>query len=99
VVFEETPNGRVPIAAVDVYCEPCGAETHTWARTDAKGFYTFKGVWTNASKFPTRILFQKEGYELPSGLPKPTPPNPSLPGWTEVVVDGDTTFDVRLVRK
>jgi hypothetical protein len=99
VVFEETPNGRAGIADVDVYCEPCGAETHSSVRTDATGFYTFRGVWTNASNFPTRILFQKEGYEIPAGLPKPTPPNPSLPGWREVVVIGDTTFDVQLVRK
>jgi hypothetical protein len=45
----------VAIADNDVYCEPCGAETHTWATTDAKGFYTFRGVWTNAASFPIAV--------------------------------------------
>jgi hypothetical protein len=99
VVFEETANGRVPIAGVAVYCEPCGAETHTWASTDAKGFYLFTGVWTDPGHFPTRISIQKDGYVDPPGLPPPTPPNPSGPGWREVVVNGDTRFDVQLVRQ
>ena len=28
-----------------------------------------------------------------------TPPNPSGPGWREVVIDGDTRFDMELVRR
>jgi hypothetical protein len=99
VVFEETSKGRSPIEGVAVYCEPCGAETHTSASTDADGFYSFTGVWTNPSHFPTPILIHKDGYADPEGFPKPTPPNPSDPGWREVVVDGDTRFDVQLVRR
>jgi hypothetical protein len=99
VVFEETLNGRAPIEAVAVYCEPCGAETHTWAYTDSNGLYRFSGVWTNAGHFPTRISFGKNGYVDPAGLPKTTPPNPSGPSWREVVVNGDTRFDVQLVRQ
>jgi hypothetical protein len=99
VVFEETSEGRTPIEGVEVYCEPCGAETHTWASTDADGFYSFTGVWTNPGQFPTRILIRKDGYGDPEGLPKPTPPNPSGAGWREVVVNGDTRFDVQLVRR
>ena len=99
VVFEETASGRVPIEGVDVYCEPCGAETHTWASTDSKGFYLFTGVWTDPDHFPTRIFISKDGYGDPPGLPTPTPPNPSGSGWREVVVNGDTRFDVQLVRR
>lgn len=99
LVFEQTVNGREPVAAVAVYCEPCGAETHTWADTDSNGFYSFNGVWTDATHFPTRILVRKDGYADPAGLPKTTPPNPSGPGWREVVVNGDTRFDMELVRK
>jgi hypothetical protein len=99
VVFEETLNGRAPIEAAAVYCEPCGAETHTWAYTDSNGLYRFNGVWTDPGHFPTRIWFRKDGYADPEGLPKPTPPNPSSSGWREVVVNGDTRFDVQLVRQ
>jgi hypothetical protein len=99
MVFEETLNGRAPIEHASVYCEPCGVETHTWAYTDSNGFYTFTGVWTDPSHFPTRILITKEGYADPVGLPKTTPPNPAGPGWREVVVNGDTRFDAQLVRK
>jgi len=97
LVFEETPNGRAPLEGAWVYCEPCGAETHMGVYTDSKGLYSFSGVWTNGH-FPTRIWITKEGYADPEGLPTPTPPNPSGPGWREVVVNGDTQFDARLVR-
>lgn len=98
VVFEETANGRNPIHNVFVYCEPCTADTHAGAYTDSSGFYSFTGVWTNGQS-PTRILVQKDGYADPTGLPVPTPPNPTGPGWREVVIDGDTRFDMQLVRR
>jgi len=98
-VFEQTVNGREPVEGAAVYCEPCGAETHTWAYSDSNGFYNFNGVWTDATHFPTPILVRKDGYADPTGLPKTTPPNPSGPGCREVVVNGDTQFDMELVRK
>ena len=73
-------SGRRPLSNVSVYCEPCGAETHTFATT-------------------TRIYVSLDAYTDPGGLPKPTPPNPSGPGWREVVVNGDTRFDMELVRR
>jgi len=99
VVFEETPTGRRPIPHVWVYCEPCGVDTHTSATTDDSGFYSFSGVWTNFVHSPTRIYVSLDGYTDPGGLPQPTPPNPSGPGWREVVVNGDTRFDMELVRR
>ena len=95
MVFEETATGRVPIDGVDVYCEPCGAETHTWAKTDSQGFYSFTGVWTDGH-FPARIgiWVLKDGYTDPGGVSRP-----ASPGWREVVVDGDTRFDMQLVRQ
>lgn len=98
VVFEETATGRNPIQNVWVYCEPCTADTHAGVYTDSNGFYNFTGVWTNG-QFPTRISVHKDGYVDPSGLPTPTPPNPSGPGWREVVIDADTRFDIQLVRQ
>ena len=97
VVYELTAEGTVPIAGAAVYCEPCGAETHSWSKTDANGFYSFFGVWLDA--VPTRINVAKAGFVDPPGLAKTTPPNPSGPGWREVRVDGDTRFDIELVRR
>lgn len=98
VVFEMTPQGRLPIAEAWVYCELCGAETHSWSITDAFGAYHFTGVWALGG-VPTSIGVQKEGFVDPSGLPQPTPPNPSGPGWREVRIDGDTRFDIELARR
>lgn len=89
------------IEGVAVYCEQCGASTHNWAYSDSSGEYVFpRGVWTEGRpSFPVRIFVQKDGYQDPPGLQTPTPPNPSGPGWREVVVNGDTRFDIELVRR
>ena len=97
VVYEETPTGRVPIEDVEVYCEPCGPETHSGAFTDANGFYSFTGVLVTSG--PTPIWIGKDGYADPAGLPRPTPPNPTGPGWREVTIDGNTRFDAQLVKQ
>jgi len=94
VVFELTATGQTPIEGVDVYCELCRAETHSWARTDSNGFYRFTGVWTT-SDVRTSLWFGKKGYADPPG----TPPVFGEPGWRLVLVSGDTRFDVQLVRK
>jgi hypothetical protein len=99
VAFEETPTGRAPIERVWVYCEPCSEETHGGTYTDSNGFYSFTGVWIDPAHFPTRIHINKDGYVDPAGLPTPTPPNPSGAGWREVVINGNTEFNVQLVRR
>jgi hypothetical protein len=98
VVYELTPGGRVPVEGAGVYCEMCGEATHSWAETDASGFYSFTGVWDNHD-FPMRIWIGKAGYADPAGLPQPTPPNPAGAGWREVMVKGDTQLDIELVRQ
>ena len=80
VVFEETLNSRAPIQGVAVYCELCGAGTHTWSFTDSNGFYSFTEVWTDPRRFPTSVSISKDGYADPDGLPNPTPPNYKGPG-------------------
>jgi len=97
-VFEATATGRVPIEGVAVYCELCGAGTHTWSFTDSSGFYTFTGVW-NAGVLPTSLSASKSDYADPPGLPGVTPPNPPGPGWREVMVIGDTSFNIELVKE
>jgi hypothetical protein len=100
-VVAESPRQIVGIEGVSVYCEPCGESTHNFADTDSKGHYVFpRGVWTEGRpSFPVRIFVKKDGYQDPPGLPKTTPPNPSGPGWREVVINGDTRFDMELVRR
>lgn len=90
VVFEVTTTGRTPIEGVEVYCELCGAETHSWAFTDSNGFYSFTGVWTTPD-VRTPVWFTKEGYT--------DPPVFNESGIRQVLVAGDTRFDVELVRK
>ena len=88
-----TPTGRVPIEGVALYCELCGADTHSWAYTDSAGLYRFTGVWFDGR--PTPVYIQKDGYAVPAS----TPPNPSGSGYREVMVNGNTRFDVELVRQ
>ena len=79
----------------------CGESTHNWAYTDSNGEYVFPhGVWTEGHEsLPTRISVGKNGYQDPPGLPKLTPPNPSGPGWREVLITGDTRFEIELVAR
>ena len=92
VVYEVTPAGRVPIPDVAVYCELCGVETHSWAKTDSNGFYRFFGIWLDG--LPTRLSITEDGFADPPGLS-----HPWGPGWREVQIDGDTRFDIELVRR
>ena len=102
VVYELTPSGRTPIAGAIVYCEPCGEETHTFATADDNGFYLFSGdlatgggVWVAPGvATPIAVGYNKD-YEDPPGLPRMG----HGPGWREVSINGDTTFDIELVRR
>jgi hypothetical protein len=100
-VVADSPRQISGIANASVYCEQCGETSHSFASTDSNGSYVFPpGVWTEGRpEFPIRILVNKDGYRDPTGLPRPTPPNPSGAGWREVVIHGDTRFDMELVRR
>lgn len=102
-VFEATPTGRAPIAGAEIYCDACGEFGHTFVKTDANGFYQFSGdlgsgggVWLSGATTPLNV--GKEGYRDPDGLPTPTARLPSGQGWREVRINGDTRFDIELVR-
>jgi hypothetical protein len=105
VVWGESPTGSAPLAGAVVYCDACGEEGHTWARTDGNGYYSFSGdlsqgggIWVNPG-VPIPLLVGKEGYGDPAGLPPRSPRSPTGPGWREVTVDGDTRFDMTLVQQ
>ena len=90
VVLEVTATGYTPIEGVAVYCELCGEETHSWSLTDSSGIYSFTGVWTTPG-YPTPVSFSKKGYTDPLA--------DTSSGNRQVLVDGDTRFDVELVRQ
>jgi hypothetical protein len=89
-VFETTATGRVPIEGVQVYCDGCGSPVgHTFERTDANGQYRFE--WTPNGAMP--LLVDKAGYALANQ------PVGSMPGLIVPTVNGDTRFDIELVRR
>ena len=104
VVYELTPTGRRPIPKAYVYCEACSEQTHMFVLADEGGFYQFSGdvasgggVWLIPG-VPTDIAVggsYNPDYEDPPGL---TPARRG-PGWREVLIDGDTRFDIELVRR
>ena len=100
-LVDGSPGERRGIEGVSVYCEQCGESTHNFAYTDANGEYVFpRGVWNEGkTNFPSRIRVTKDGYGDPGGLPHTTPPNPSGSGWREVMINGDTRFEIELVRR
>jgi len=102
VVYEMTPNGRVPIEGVSVSNGEGGL-----AVTDADGFYSIRPVWVcPCSSQPwidggtTLLWVQKDGYGDPALQPVSVftrgIPNPG-PGWRDVRIDGDTRFDTELL--
>ena len=101
VVYELTPTGRRPIPQAYVYCEACSEETHMFVLADDNGFYHFSGdlasgggVWVTPG-IPTDLAVDyNKDFEDPPGLP------PSRgPGWRAVLIDGNTSFDIELVRR
>jgi len=91
VVSEVTSTGLMPVEQVQVYCDSCGPQGHTFAYTDAEGFYSFSEVQVGGHQ----LQVTKEGFRLLdlSG---------TFPGGTEfknATVNGDTRFDLRLVRR
>lgn len=94
-VYESTPTGPMPIAGASVYCELCGETTHTFATTDANGFYSFPsdlanggGIWLSAGA-STPVLVRADGYYDPS----------NRQGQRYVLIVSDTRLDVELARR
>ena len=92
VVFEITEAGQVPVEGVEVYCDSCGSpDGHTFVETDARGFYRLE--WTSNGVHP--LFVTRPGYDVydPTGTLRD--------GLGRVLarVDGDTRFDIQLVRR
>jgi len=112
VVYEETPMGRVPIKGVLVRSDWFHMFPTPDAVTDSRGFFSFRPVWVcPCSVAPwvdagiTAIWVDKDGYEVRAGEPTSTfndrpgttaPPDSRL---RDVRINGDTRFDIELVRR
>ena len=92
VVSEVTAAGNVPAEGVELYCDSCGSpDGHTFTSSDANGLYSF--AWARNGVHP--LLVWKDGYVVidPSG---------TLSDGRAVknaTVDGDTRFDIQIVRR
>ena len=92
LVYESTATGRLPVEGVHVYCDGCGSPVgHTSFFTASDGFYRFG--WAFDGAMP--LLVQKEGYAvvgatdvLSNGMSR-----------RSVTINGDTQFDIELIRR
>ena len=101
VAYESTRTGRVPLEGVTVYCDACGREGHSWSYTDRDGQYGFSGdIATGGGVFlaadsTTHLWVSKDGYDVVGS--DRTLPDGS--GRKIVRLNGDTIFDIELVRR
>ena len=92
VVFEVTPDGQVPVEGVEVYCDSCGSPFgHTFVDTDAQGFYSLS--W--AANGVHALMVRKDGFAVKD--PSRTYSDGS--GVKDAMVNGNTRFDIQLVRR
>jgi hypothetical protein len=92
IVSELTATGQIPVPDVEVYCDACGEDGHTFTHTDADGLYNFPEVYANSLD----LLLQKDGYTDPPGTP-PSPIKSRLVRRVNVV--GDSRFDIQLMKR
>jgi hypothetical protein len=82
----------VPLEGVDLYCDSCGSPVgHTRVTSDAQGFYSF--AWSRNGLHP--LLVTKAGFDV---APAIAVKRDALT-FVNVIVNGDTRYDVELVRR
>ena len=112
VIYEVTPMGRVPIEGVRVQSDYFHVYPSPDVVTDSTGVFSFRRVWVCGCSWApwvdagiTSIYVDKDGYEVPAGQPASifgrrlgTDAPPDL-GLRDVPINGDTRFDIELVRR
>lgn len=90
VAFEITPTGQAPIEGVEVYCAACGPSGDVFSLTDSSGRYLLSEVVPGLHA----LLVSKAGFAL-------VDPTRRIVDYDEkdVTVEGDTRFDIQLVRR
>ena len=97
MVSEVTPNGIVPVEGVGLTVASCDASAPggcgkngslLTVTTNAQGGYIAEGVYPG----PASVWAEKTGFQLPAGV------TADGEGAQTVRVNGDTRFDIQLVR-
>ena len=112
VVYEMTPIGRVPIEGVNIQLDNFHIFPSADAVSDSNGFFSFRRVWVCPCSWApwvdagiTAIYVEKDGYDIPAGQSASSfgrrpgtdvPPDLRL---RDVHINGDTRFDIQLVRR
>jgi hypothetical protein len=112
VVYEVTPMGQVPLEGVRVQSDNFHIFPSPDVVTDSNGFFSFRRVWVCPCSWApwvdagiTAIYVEKDGYDVPAGqsasifgrrLNPDVLPDLRL---RDVQINGDTRFDVQLVRR
>jgi hypothetical protein len=92
VVSELTAAGKAPAEGVRLYCDSCGSpDGHTFTSSDGNGYYSFS--WARNGVHP--LLVWKDGYDVVD----PTGRLADGTAVTNATVDGDTRFDIQIVRR
>lgn len=92
MVFEMTETGQVPVEGVEIYCDSCGSPYgHTFVDTDANGLYRL--AWAVDGLHP--LFVTKAGYAIYD----PTGKLRDQIGRITATVNGDTRFDIQIVRQ
>lgn len=105
VVSEETPTGLLPVEGVQVseysceavspeppfFSNSCPVLIYQTTTTDRKGFYSFSGLYAGKENSITPI---KEGFDDPR-----TDPNGPEGNGQGVTINGDSRFDLHLIRR
>jgi hypothetical protein len=112
VVYEVTAMGRVPIEGVRVLLDSFHVFPAPEVVTDSRGFFSFRPVWVCPCAWApwvdagtTSIWVDKDGYESPARQPASVfsrrLDTDVLPDYRlrDVTIDGDTRFDIELVRR
>ena len=85
VVYEVTAAGDVPLEGVHVYWSE-----YRGTDTDRQGAYSIPDVHNGIQP----VWVAKDGYKFAVDIP-----HPAGEPWRDVLVDGDTRFDIKLVRR
>ena len=85
VVYEITATGVLPIKGAHVYWSE-----YKGVDTDDNGYYSLSDVSSGVQP----LWVGKDGYEVAVEVA-----HPFGQSWIDVLVDGDTRFDIRLIRR
>jgi hypothetical protein len=112
IVYEETPTGRVPIEGVLVRSDHFHVFPSPDVVTDSEGFFSFKPVWVCPCSWApsvnagiSAVWVDKDGYKAPDAQPASVFGSRLDPGvrpddrLLDVTINGNTRFDIELVRR